>query len=421
MKDETKCLHSGYTPGNSEPRVVPIVQSTTYVYDSTEEVAAVFDDPTKSLIYSRFANPTVMAVEDKIADLEGGVGAMCTTSGQAAVLLSILNICSIGDNFISTTEIYGGTVNLFSHTLKRLGIECKFIGKNATDEEIEAAFDDRTRLVFGETIANPALTVFDIERFASAAHKHGVPLIVDNTFATPILCKPIEFGADIVVHSTSKYMDGHALQIGGVIVDGGKFDWTNGKFPEITEPDVTYHGLSYTETYGNKAYIIKARMQLMRDFGVYPAAHSSFLLNLGLETMAVRMKQYCENAMTVAKYLQSVEQVESVCYPGLEGDENYALSKKYLKGCSGVISFVLKGGKEPAVKFMNSLKLASNEVHVADIRTCVLHPASETHRQLSDEQLAAAGIESGMVRFSVGLENVDDIIADLENAFAAIG
>lgn len=421
MKDETKCLHSGYTPGNSEPRVVPIVQSTTYVYDSTEEVAAVFDDPTKSLIYSRFANPTVMAVEDKIADLEGGVGAMCTTSGQAAVLLSILNICSMGDNFISTTEIYGGTVNLFSHTLKRLGIECKFIGKNATDEEIEAAFDDRTRLVFGETIANPALTVFDIERFASAAHKHGVPLIVDNTFATPILCKPIEFGADIVVHSTSKYMDGHALQIGGVIIDSGKFDWTNGKFPEITEPDVTYHGLSYTETYGNKAYIIKARMQLMRDFGVYPAAHSAFLLNLGLETMAVRMKQYCENAMTVAKYLQSVEQVESVCYPGLEGDENYALANKYLKGCSGVISFVLKGGKEPAVKFMNSLKLASNEVHVADIRTCVLHPASETHRQLSDEQLAAAGIESGMVRFSVGLENVDDIIADLENAFAAIG
>ncbi|MCD8214857.1 MAG: O-acetylhomoserine aminocarboxypropyltransferase/cysteine synthase [Clostridiales bacterium] len=420
MKDETKCLHSGYKPGNAQPRVMPIVQSTTYVYDSTEEVAAVFDDPTKSLIYSRFANPTVMAVEDKIADLESGVGAMCTSSGQAAVLLSILNICSAGDSFISTTEIYGGTVNLFAHTLKRLGIECKFVGKNVTDEEIEAAFDSNTRLVFGETIANPALTVFDIERFAGIAHKHGVPLIVDNTFATPILCKPIEYGADIVVHSTSKYMDGHALQIGGVIIDSGKFDWKNGKFPELTEPDETYHGISYTETYGEKAYIIKARMQLMRDFGVYPAAHSAFLLNLGLETMPVRMKQYCENAMVVAKYLQSAKQVESVSYPGLEGDENYALAKKYLKGCSGVISFVLKGGKEAAVKFMNSLKLASNEVHVADIRTCVLHPASETHRQLSDEQLAAAGIESGMVRFSVGLENIGDILADLEAGLSAV-
>ncbi|MCD7905194.1 MAG: O-acetylhomoserine aminocarboxypropyltransferase/cysteine synthase [Clostridiales bacterium] len=420
MKDETKCLHSGYKPGNAQPRVMPIVQSTTYVYDSTEEVAAVFDDPTKSLIYSRFANPTVMAVEDKIADLESGVGAMCTSSGQAAVLLSILNICSAGDSFISTTEIYGGTVNLFAHTLKRLGIECKFVGKNVTDEEIEAAFDSNTRLVFGETIANPALTVFDIERFAGIAHKHSVPLIVDNTFATPILCKPIEYGADIVVHSTSKYMDGHALQIGGVIIDSGKFDWKNGKFPELTEPDETYHGISYTETYGEKAYIIKARMQLMRDFGVYPAAHSAFLLNLGLETMPVRMKQYCENAMVVAKYLQSAKQVESVSYPGLEGDENYALAKKYLKGCSGVISFVLKGGKEAAVKFMNSLKLASNEVHVADIRTCVLHPASETHRQLSDEQLAAAGIESGMVRFSVGLENIGDILADLEAGLSAV-
>ena len=282
MKDETKCLHAGYTPKNSEPRVVPIVQSTTYVYDNTEEVAAVFDDPTKSLIYSRFANPTVMAVEEKIAALEGGVGAMCTSSGQAASLLSILNICQAGDSFISTTEIYGGTVNLFSFTLKKLGIECVFVNNNSSDEEIEAAFKPNTKAVFGETIANPALTVFDIERFAKFAHAHNVPLIVDNTFATPILCKPFDFGADIVVHSTSKYMDGHAVQVGGVIVDSGKFDWTCGNFPELVEPDESYHGISYTETYGKAAYIIKARMQLMRDFGVYPAAHSAFLLNLGL-------------------------------------------------------------------------------------------------------------------------------------------
>ncbi len=420
MKDETKCLHSGYHPKNAEPRVVPIVQSITYVYDSTEEVADVFDDPTKSLIYSRFGNPTVMAVEDKIAELEGGVGAMCTTSGQAAVLLSILNICNSGDSFISTTEIYGGSVNLFSFTLKKLGIECIYIDKNATDEEIDKAFKENTKAVFGETIANPALTVLDIERFANIAHKHNVPLIVDNTFATPILCKPFEFGADIVVHSTSKYMDGHAVQIGGVIVDSGNFYWTNGNFPDLTEPDESYHGISYTETYGNKAYITKARMQLMRDFGVYPAAHSAFLLNLGLETLAVRMKQYCENAMTVAEYLKQSPYVERVIYPGLEDDASYNLSQKYLKGCSGVISFVIKGGKENAMKFMNSLELASNEVHVADIRTCVLHPASETHRQLTDEQLIAAGIESGMVRLSVGLESVDDIIYDLDTAFSKI-
>ncbi|MBP5674433.1 MAG: O-acetylhomoserine aminocarboxypropyltransferase/cysteine synthase [Victivallales bacterium] len=420
MKDATKCLHAGYTPKNSEPRVVPIVQSTTYVYDSTADVAAVFDDPTKSLIYSRFGNPTVMAVEEKIAALEGGVGAMCTSSGQAANLLSILNICSAGDSFVSTAEIYGGSINLFSFTLKKLGIECIYIDKNATDDEICRAFKPNTKAVFGETIANPALTVLDIERFARIAHKNGVPLIVDNTFATPVLCKPFNYGADIVTHSTTKYMDGHALQVGGVIVDSGKFDWNNGKFPCLTEPDESYHGISYTGTYGKSAYIIKARMQLMRDFGVYPAAHSAFLLNLGLETLAVRMKQYCENAMTVAKHLQQLPQVERVIYPGLEGDAYHALAKKYLKGCSGVISFVIRGGKEAAMTFMDSLKLASNEVHVADIRTCVLHPASETHRQLTDEQLVAAGIEGGMVRLSVGLEDVEDIIADLDQAFAAI-
>ena len=420
MKDATKCLHSGYSPKNTEPRVMPIVQSTTYVYNSTDDVAAVFDEPTKSLIYSRFANPTVMAVENKIADLEGGVGAMCTTSGQAANLLAILNICNAGDSFISTTQIYGGTVNLFAFTLKKLGIECIFVGHDATDEEIHAAFKPNTKAVFGETLANPALTVFDIERYANIAHAHGVPLIVDNTFATPILCKPFEFGADIVTHSTSKYMDGHALQIGGVIVDSGNFNWDNGNFPELVEPDPSYHGLSYTKTYGKQAYILKARMQLMRDFGCSPAAHSAFLLNLGLETLPVRMKQYCENALTVAKYLESNDKVESVMYPALESNESYPLAKKYLKGCSGVITFVIKRGKENAVKFMDSLKLASNEVHVADIRTCVLHPASETHRQLTDEQLEAAGINSGMVRFSVGLEDINDILDDLKQAFANV-
>ena len=420
MRDETKCLHAGYTPKNTEPRVVPIVQSTTYVYDSTEDVAAVFDDPMKSLIYSRFGNPTVMAVEDKIAELEGGVGAMCTTSGQAAVLLSLLNICDAGDSFISLTEIYGGSVNLFFYTLKRLGIECIYIDKNASDEEINQAFKPNTKAVFGETLANPALTVLDIERFANIAHRHAVPLIVDNTFATPVLCKPFEYGADIIVHSTSKYMDGHAVQIGGAIVDSGKFDWTCGKFPGLTEPDESYHGISYTDTYGKRAYIVKARMQLMRDFGVYPAAHSAFLLNLGLETLAVRMKQYCENALAVARYLEKSGYVEHVNYPGLESDEDYSLAKKYLKGCSGVISFVIKGGKENAMRFMNTLQLASNEVHVADIRTCVLHPASETHQQLTEEQLEAAGIDGGMVRLSVGLEHVEDIIEDLERAFSGL-
>lgn len=420
MRDETKCLHAGYTPKNTEPRVVPIVQSTTYVYDSTEDVAAVFDDPMKSLIYSRFGNPTVMAVEDKIAELEGGVGAMCTTSGQAAVLLSLLNICDAGDSFISLTEIYGGSVNLFFYTLKRLGIECIYIDKNASDEEINQAFKPNTKAVFGETLANPALTVLDIERFANIAHRHTVPLIVDNTFATPVLCKPFEYGADIIVHSASKYMDGHAVQIGGAIVDSGKFDWTCGKFPGLMEPDESYHGISYTDTYGKRAYIVKARMQLMRDFGVYPAAHSAFLLNLGLETLAVRMKQYCENALAVARYLEKSGYVEHVNYPGLESDEGYSLAKKYLKGCSGVISFVIKGGKENAMRFMNTLQLASNEVHVADIRTCVLHPASETHRQLTEEQLEAAGIDGGMVRLSVGLEHVEDIIEDLERAFSGL-
>jgi len=420
MKDETLCLHAGYTPGNAEPRVMPIVQSTTYVYNSTEEVASVFDEPTKSLIYSRFANPTVMAVENKIAALEGGVGALCTSSGQAASLLSILNICSAGDSFVSTPEIYGGTINLFAITLKRMGIDCVFVGPDATEQEINAAFRPNTKAVFGETLANPALTVLDFEKYAKAAHAHGVPFIVDNTFATPILCKPFDFGADIVVHSTSKYMDGHALQVGGVIVDSGHFDWTNGNFPGLVEPDESYHGISYVETYGKAAYIIKARMQLMRDFGVYPAAHSAFLLNIGLETMAIRMQRYCENGIKVARFLAASDLVEKVTYPGLENDASYALAQKYLKGAGGVISFIIKGGKDNAIRFMDALKLASNEVHVCDIRTCVLHPASATHRQLNDEQLLAAGVHPGMIRFSVGLENVEDILEDIQLGFAAI-
>lgn len=420
MKIETQCLHEGYKPKNGEPAVVPIVQSTTYVYDSTEEVASVFDDPTKSLIYSRFENPTTMAVEEKIAKLEGGIGAMCTSSGQAATLLAVLNICKAGDSIVSSPEIYGGTINLFSYTLKKLGIECIYINPSDSEEEISKAFKPNTKAMFGETIANPALSVLDIEKFARIAHAHNVPLIVDNTFATPVLCRPFEYGADIVIHSTSKYMDGHAVQTGGVIVDSGNFNWANGNFPEFTEPDESYHGISYVQTYGKSAYIVKARMQLMRDFGCYPSAHSSFLLNLGLETLAVRMKQYCENALKVAKYFESSDKVESVTYPALESDKGYALAQKYLSGCSGVISFVIKGGRPNAIKFMDSLKLASNEVHVADIRTCVLHPASETHRQLTDEQLVAAGINAGMIRFSCGLENVDDIIADIEQAFNAI-
>ena len=420
MRDETKCLHAGYTPKNSEPRVVPIVQSTTYVYDSTEDIAAVFDDPTRSLIYSRFANPTVMAVEAKIAELEGGTAAMCTSSGQAATMVAMLTLCKAGDSFISAAQIYGGTINLFSFTFKQLGIECIYVDADASEDEIRKAFKENTKAVFGETLANPALTVLDIEKFARIAHEYNVPLIIDNTFATPILCKPFEYGADIVIHSTSKYMDGHALQVGGVIVDSGKFDWTKGNFPGLTQPDPSYKGIIYTETYGKFAYILKARMQLMRDYGVYPSAHSAFLLNIGLETLALRMERHSDNAMKCAEYLNASDKVESVSYPGLVNDKYYGLAKKYLKACSGVISFVVKGGKANAIRFMDALKLASNQVHVADIRTCVLHPASATHRQLSEEQLKAAGVNPGMVRLSVGLENIEDIIADLEQALKCI-
>ena len=419
MKDETKCLHAGYQPKNGEPSVMPIVQSTTYRFDSTEHIGALFDMPTE-FMYSRFANPTVDAVEKKIAALEGGVGAMCTSSGQAASLISVLNLCSAGDSLLCTAGVYGGTLNLFAVTLKKFGIECIFIDNEASEAEISAKFKDNTKAVFSETLANPALSVCDIEKFSKLAHAHGVPLIIDNTFATPILCKPFTFGADIVIHSTSKYMDGHALQVGGVIVDSGKFNWDNGNFPDFTQPDASYHGVIYSKDFGAQAYIIKARMQLMRDFGAYPAAHSAFLLNLGLETLAVRMERYCKNAQQVAEYFAASPKIESVKYPGLKQDAYYALAQKYLKGASGVVTLVIKGGKSNAVKFMDGLKLASNAVHVSDIRTCVLHPASETHRQLSDEQLLAAGINPGMIRFSVGLENIEDILADIEQSLNGV-
>ncbi|MFA9422956.1 MAG: O-acetylhomoserine aminocarboxypropyltransferase/cysteine synthase family protein [Sedimentibacter sp.] len=421
MKIETQCLHEGYHPKNGEPRVLPIYQSTTYTYDSTEHIGKLFDLTAEGHMYSRISNPTVAAVEAKIAAMEGGIGALCTTSGQAATLISMLNILKTGDHFISVSAVYGGTINLFAVTMKRFGIECTFVNTDASEEDIQKEFKDNTKAVFGETIANPAISIFDIEKFANIAHKNNVPLIVDNTFATPVLCKPFEFGADIVVHSTTKYMDGHAVQIGGVIVDGGKFDWTNGKFSEFTQPDESYHGVIYSESFGKAAYIAKARVQMMRDIGAYPSANAAFLLNLGIETLAVRMERHCRNAEKVAEYLNNSDKVEFVNYPALKNDKYHELAQKYVPlGSSGVISFSIKGSRENAIKFMDSLNLASNEVHVADIRTCVLHPASSTHRQLTDEQLIAAGITPGLVRFSVGIENIDDILEDVEQALKQI-
>ncbi len=421
-KIETKCIQSGYTPKNGEPRVLPICQSTTYKYDSSEHLGDLFDLKVAGHMYSRISNPTVDAVEKKIADLEGGTGAVLCSSGQAANLLAILNITSAGQNIISLSSIYGGTVNLFAVTLKRLGIEVRFVTPDMTDEEISAKFDENTRLFFGETIANPALVVFDFDRYAALAHAHGVPLFVDNTFATPVLCRPFEHGADIVIHSTTKYMDGHAQVVGGVIVDGGKFDWRAGeKYPELTEPDDSYHGLIYTEAFGvDHAFYTKARVQLVRDFGVALTPMSAYLLNLGLETLPLRMERHCSNAEKVAKFLANSDMVSWVSYPKLEGDKQYALAEKYLPdGACGVVSFGVKGGRAAAVKFMDSLKLAAIVVHVADARTSVLHPASTTHRQLTDEQLVDAGISPDLVRLSVGIENVEDIIADIAQALEA--
>ncbi len=421
MHINTKCLQEGYKPENGEPRVLPIYQSTTYKYDSSEHLGDLFDLKAPGHMYTRISNPTFDAAEKKLAAMEGGVGAMFTSSGQAASLISILNIASAGDNFVSLGEIYGGTVNLFAVTMKKMGIEVRFVSPAMSDEEIMARFDGRTRLVFGETIANPALKVLDIERFANIAHKMGVPLIVDNTFATPVLCRPFEFGADIVIHSTTKYLDGHAVAVGGAIVDSGKFDWeAAGKYPELTEPDDSYHGVVYTKDFGEAAYITKARVQLLRDMGATPAPMNAFLTNLGMETVALRVERHSENALAVAKMLKDHPCVSWVSYPGLEGDSEYGLAKKYLpKGASGVISFGVKGGREAAMKFMDSLKLAAIVVHVADARTSVLHPASTTHRQLTDEQLEAAGVLPESVRLSVGIEHIDDIIADVDAALRA--
>lgn len=417
MKIESQCLYAGYTPKNGEPQTLPIVQSTTFKYTSTEQVAKLFDLETDGFFYSRLGNPTVNAVEAKIAELEGGVGALCVSTGQSASFMSIFNICSCGDHFITTNSLYGGTVNLFNVTMKKMGIEVTFVDNNATDEEIQKAFRPNTKAVFGETIANPTITIFDIERFAKIAHKNGVPLIVDNTFATPVLCRPFEFGADIVVHSTTKYMDGHALQLGGVIVDSGNFDWTGGKFPDLSEPDPSYHGIKYTEHFGKAAYICKARVQLLRDLGCCQSANGAFLINQGLETLPLRILKHSENADKVAHFLEKHEKVSRVVYPTLENYSQKELAEKYLKGGkSGVIALEIKGGRENCIRFIDSLKMASLLVHVADIRTCVLHPASSTHRQLTDEQLIAGGISPNLIRLSVGIENIDDIIEDLSQA-----
>lgn len=414
---DTRCIHSGYTPKNGEPRVLPIVQSTTYKYDSAETLGQLFDLQADGFFYSRIGNPTIDAVEKKIADLEGGVGALMTSSGQAASLISVLNICHAGDHVVSSNAIYGGTFNLFYKTMHEMGIDFTFVSADSTEEELNKAFQLNTRCVFAETLTNPSLIVTDLELFAKAAHAHGVPLIVDNTFPTPINCRPFEFGADIVTHSTTKYMDGHAVQIGGVIVDSGNFNWDNGKFPGLTTPDESYHGITYTKQYGNGAYIAKARVHLMRDLGAQASPNNAFLLNLGLETLALRMERHCSNALTVAEYLEKSDKILWVNYPGLKSNRYYSLAQKYLpKGSSGVISFGVKGGRAAAAKFMENLKLASIVVHVADLRTCVLHPASTTHRQLNDQQLAEAGITPEMIRMSVGIENPHDILADIEQA-----
>ncbi|MEE0944207.1 MAG: O-acetylhomoserine aminocarboxypropyltransferase/cysteine synthase family protein [Clostridia bacterium] len=419
---ETKCIQEGYKPQSGEARVLPIYQSTTYKYDSCDAMGKLFDLEANGYFYTRLANPTVGFVEEKIAALEGGVGAMMTSSGQAASLMSVLTICSAGDHILCSAAVYGGTLNLLGVTLKRMGIETTFVNPDASLEELQSYIRPETKAVFGETIANPALTVLDMEKFATLAHSNNIPLIVDNTFATPVLCRPLEHGADIVIHSTSKYMDGHAVSLGGVIVDGGIFDWAaSGKFPEFTTPDDSYHGVIYTEKFGNSAFITKARVQLMRDLGSSPAPQNAFLLNLGLETLHLRMKQHSENAMKVATFLANDNRVAWVNYPGLPDSKYKDLVAKYLPdGTSGVVSFGVKGGREAAIRVLDSLKLAAIVTHVADARTCALHPASTTHRQLTDEQLAEGGIGADLIRLSVGIENAADIIEDLDQALSNI-
>ena len=423
LSKETLCVQAGWTPKNGEPRVVPIYQSTTFKYDDSDQMARLFDLKDTGYFYTRLQNPTNDAVASKIAALEGGVGAILTSSGQAANFYAVFNICEAGDHIVCSSTIYGGTFNLFGVTLKKLGIECTFIDADAPEEEIDKAFQPNTRCMFGETISNPSINVLDIEKFARIAHKHGVPLIVDNTFATPINCRPFEWGADIVTHSTTKYMDGHATCVGGVVVDSGNFDWMAhaDKFPGLTTPDESYHGLTYAKAFGKMAYITKLTAQLMRDLGSIPSPMNAFLLNLGLETLHLRVPRHCENAQKVAEWLEANPKVKWVHYCGLPGNKYYKLAQKYLpNGSCGVIAFGLKGTREDAVKFMDSLKLACIVTHVADARTCVLHPASHTHRQLSDEQLIEAGVAPDLIRLSVGIENVDDIIADLEQALQSI-
>ncbi len=402
---------------------MPIVQSTTFRFDSTKAIADLFDLKTSDYFYTRLGNPTCGHVEEKIAALEGGVGAMLTSSGQAATLTAVLTIAKAGDHILCSSTVYGGTFNLMAVTFKRMGIDVTFFEQSESDEEIEAKIQENTKAVFGETIANPALTIFDIERFAKLAHKHHLPLIVDNTFATPCLCKPSEFGADIVVHSTTKYLDGHAVQVGGCVVDSGNFDWAgSGRFPEFTTPDDSYHGLVYTKAFGKAAFIVKARVQIMRDLGCCQTAQGAFYLNLGIETLPLRIVKHSQNALAVAKHLESHPKIEKVIYPGLESNPDYKLGQKYLKDglCSGVLSLVIKGGREAGAKFIDSVVMSSPEVHVADIRTCLLHPATSTHRQLSDAQLIECGITPGLVRLSVGLEDLEDIIADLDAALAKV-
>ncbi len=422
MKFETKCVQAGWEPKNGEPRVMPIYQSTTFKFDSAQHVADLFDLKAPGHFYTRLSNPTLDAVEQRIAALEGGVGAMLTSAGQAASMIAILNLAHSGDHVISASTIYGGTVNLFGVTLQKLGIEFTWLSPDATDEEIEAAIRPNTKAIFGETLANPALAVLDLERWANVAHRNGLPLIIDNTFPTPYLCRPFEFGVDVVIHATTKYMDGHAMSLGGCIVDSGNFDWAaSGRFPEFTNPDPSYHGLVYTEAFGKAAYIVKARAQLMRDMGAQAAPLNAFLLGVGIETLPLRMERHSANAQVVAEWLANNPKVEWVRYPGLKGDAYYELAKKYLpKGSAGVVTFGVKGTRKDAQRLMDAMKLAAIVVHVADARTCVLHPASMTHRQLTDEQLVAAGISPTTIRYSVGIEHIDDIIADLEQAFAQI-